>query len=112
MISAEFYGIAIDGGDCSAVSGVGAVDGIWGDEDYIGCATCSGFFLVFGSVVFVSLLSLDVDYLFFALFGLHEGVHFHEGLAEGLLVFRGLIIFVDFKFFAEVSFDEDGDFWA
>jgi len=67
VVFAEFEGgFAVDEGDGSGVTCVGAVGPFRGDEHYVCGAAGVGLLLVFGSIVLLFHLFLDGDYLFFS----------------------------------------------
>jgi hypothetical protein len=112
MVLAEFDDLALNLGNSSGVTSVSAVDELGSDENHISSAPSVRLLLVLRSVIFILHLFLDVDNFAPAGGGSDEVVHLEEGLLESLLVVLAQVVLVLLEFFAEVAFDEGGDFSA
>lgn len=75
MVSAEFFGFSLDTGDSSRVTSIGTVNKLWGDENNIGGTSSMRFFLIFGTVIYLSHLFLNSYDLFFTLGTENQFIH-------------------------------------
>ena len=75
VVSAEFFSSSLDTGNSSRVTSISTVNKLWSDKNDISGTSSMRFFLIFGSVIYLSHLFLNSYNLFFSFSTENQFIH-------------------------------------